>query len=652
MMLGRARTRVVLTASETHADGSVATSRFVDEHGVAWTPIPAGTVRGAGVGAGGDGHVAPHARRPGRARAPDASPRSRAWSRSASIRGGWWFQRGWTDTGAPLHETIRVSYSKLSTLENCELQYVLSAELGLGGLVGYQAWVGKTVHKIIEDCENGTVETHARRSCRPRSTNAGARRSSRRRPSRRRGSASPRTGCCRTGSAGSASIPATGTERGFEFEYDGATMQRLHRPDRAGPARVRHAHHRLQDRRHVQRARRRTRACSSASTTSPRRRREDLKEVGADHGRRARVPEGHYRTGEIEMREWEVGSGEREAEYQQRMRERLSVADRRAAAGWMRRSGTGRTRRPTASSATSRRSARCTRRAHRCSRRTVDRDGSRTYPPEIVAVMGGREPTEEQWTRDLVAARAVRAGRRRGLGQDVGDGRARRVPGARRDRAARRPTRQVCLPGNVLCLTFTNKATENLQQRIRRALAELDLAEGEEPEIMNYHGFAAKLLDRYGMLAGIEPDQRVLSPGATHRAVRARHGPDDVRAREDRDARAGVIDNILAARRPGVEPSAHARGDHRVQRGAAGAVEGASLGPRVPRGAGADRARERRGDLPAAEARPGRDRLRRPDLARAARWSRSTRRWRPSTGNGSAPCCSTSTRTPTSPRPS
>ncbi len=29
---------------------------------------------------------------------------------------------------------------------------------------------------------------------------------------------------------------------------------------------------------------------------------------------------------------------------------------------------------------------------------------------------------------------------------------------------------------------------------------------------MNYHGFAAKLLDRYGMLAGIEPDQRVLSP--------------------------------------------------------------------------------------------------------------------------------------------
>ncbi len=135
----------------------------------------------------------------------------------------------------------------------------------------------------------------------------------------------------------------------------------------------------------------------------------------------------------------------------------------------------------------------------------------RAYPPEIVAVMGGREPTEEQWRAiswplepfvlvagagsgktSVMAARVVylalaATGR---LGDET--------PGV--------------LPGNVLCLTFTNKATENLQQRIRRALAELDLAEGEEPEIMNYHGFAAKLFDRYGMLAGIEPDQRVLSP--------------------------------------------------------------------------------------------------------------------------------------------
>ena len=86
------------------------------------------------------------------------------------------------------------------------------------------------------------------------------------------------------------------------------------------------------------------------------------------------------------------------------------------------------------------------------------------------------------------------------------------------------------LPGNVLCLTFTNKATENLQQRVRRALAGLDLPDGEEPEITNYHGFAAQLLDRHGVLIGIEPNQRVLTP-RSGRALRPRARPHDVRGR-------------------------------------------------------------------------------------------------------------------------
>jgi DNA helicase-2/ATP-dependent DNA helicase PcrA len=64
----------------------------------------------------------------------------------------------------------------------------------------------------------------------------------------------------------------------------------------------------------------------------------------------------------------------------------------------------------------------------------------------------------------------------------------------------------------VLCLTFTNKATENLVFRIRKALSTLQLEEGEEPEVTNYHGFAQQLLERYGMLDGIEPGQRVLTP--------------------------------------------------------------------------------------------------------------------------------------------
>jgi DNA helicase-2/ATP-dependent DNA helicase PcrA len=66
------------------------------------------------------------------------------------------------------------------------------------------------------------------------------------------------------------------------------------------------------------------------------------------------------------------------------------------------------------------------------------------------------------------------------------------------------------MPGNVLCLTFTNKATENLMIRIRRALRTLDLEEGEEPQILNYHAFAAEVLERHGMLIGLEPGVRVL----------------------------------------------------------------------------------------------------------------------------------------------
>jgi DNA helicase-2/ATP-dependent DNA helicase PcrA len=67
------------------------------------------------------------------------------------------------------------------------------------------------------------------------------------------------------------------------------------------------------------------------------------------------------------------------------------------------------------------------------------------------------------------------------------------------------------MPGNLLCLTFTNKATENLLSRVRGALWPLDLPEGEEPEVLNYHAFAAHVLERHGLLIGVEPGQRVLT---------------------------------------------------------------------------------------------------------------------------------------------
>jgi DNA helicase-2/ATP-dependent DNA helicase PcrA len=135
---------------------------------------------------------------------------------------------------------------------------------------------------------------------------------------------------------------------------------------------------------------------------------------------------------------------------------------------------------------------------------------AQTCPEEIRQVMGGADPTEEQWRAismplepyvivagagsgktSVIAARVVYLALV-ALGRAAAD-----HPGV--------------LPGNVLCLTFTNKATENLVFRVRKALAGLDLPEGEEPTIANYHGFAAQVLERHGLLAGIEPGQRILT---------------------------------------------------------------------------------------------------------------------------------------------
>ena len=132
-----------------------------------------------------------------------------------------------------------------------------------------------------------------------------------------------------------------------------------------------------------------------------------------------------------------------------------------------------------------------------------------THPPEIVEALGA-EPTPEQWRAISMPLEpsVVVAG--------AGSGKT-SVMAARVVYLALAAMGRVeaghagVLPGNVLCLTFTNKATENLSLRVRRALRALDLDEGEEPTILNYHGFAAEIIERHGLLAGIEPGQRILS---------------------------------------------------------------------------------------------------------------------------------------------
>jgi DNA helicase II / ATP-dependent DNA helicase PcrA len=131
-------------------------------------------------------------------------------------------------------------------------------------------------------------------------------------------------------------------------------------------------------------------------------------------------------------------------------------------------------------------------------------------PAEIVAAMGA-PPTDEQWAAISMPLQPYVLVAGAGSGKtSVMAARVVYLALAALDRIQPDHNPGV-LPGNVLCLTFTVKATENLRLRVRRALAGVDLSEGEEPEILNYHAMAAQVLDRYGILGGIETGRRVLS---------------------------------------------------------------------------------------------------------------------------------------------
>ena len=166
MVLARARRDVVLTATDRQEDPSLsARSRFVEEAGAKWerlsrTGAAGAPLSSAEAAAAWRRTLAGGAENPETEAAPGPAARLAALDGLAALGvdpSAWWFQRGWTDTGRPLHETVRVSFSRLDTLENCELQYVLNEELGLGSQSGYHAWVGHLVHALVEEYENGDL---------------------------------------------------------------------------------------------------------------------------------------------------------------------------------------------------------------------------------------------------------------------------------------------------------------------------------------------------------------------------------------------------------------------------------------------------------------------------------------------------------------
>lgn len=231
MVTARAKRRVVLTCADVHPhDERSARSRFVDAS--SWAPAPWGPfddpVSTREAAAAWRSHLADEAREP--------------FQRLAALDGlvaldvdahRWWFQRDWTDTGRPLHETIRVSYSRLSNLEACELMHVLGDELGLGKPGGYHAWVGKTVHSILEQAEKGEIPKEPRalvealdRRWRDQEFPSMA--------VSRAFYALAHDHMLRNWFENYAERPAAGIERFFEFEFEGATV--IGYIDRIGPA--------------------------------------------------------------------------------------------------------------------------------------------------------------------------------------------------------------------------------------------------------------------------------------------------------------------------------------------------------------------------------------------------------------------------------
>jgi superfamily I DNA/RNA helicase/RecB family exonuclease len=322
LVLGRARRRVVLMASRAHADEASTGSRFVDELGIKWIPVPD------------PGLAEPVSVREAAAtwRRTLADPAVPAVERLAALDGlvtlgvdpaRWWFQHDWTDTGRSLHEHLRASYSKLDTLANCDLQYVLGHELGLGRPVGYHAWVGSLVHGLIEACEKGEIprsldalQAEVDRRWRPQEFPAAAVSEAWRKLAKDRMLPNwyERYGL----------YPAAATESGFEFDYDGTTI--VGYIDRIGPDPSGFPGMRITDYKtgSADRAPKANESLQLGIYYLAVLEAEELGEYQPVSGVELSYLKGHWRTGEVEIREWSVGFGEREEAYQNAMRDRLS----------------------------------------------------------------------------------------------------------------------------------------------------------------------------------------------------------------------------------------------------------------------------------------------------------------------------------------
>ena len=157
LAVSRARRRTILFASRsTSARNPRTPSRFASRLGLQWMQPPevppAASLRSMEAGL---------RRRlaDGRARPGERIAALAVLSRVGADPARWWGGRDWT-TGTPLYaedEELRTSYSRLSSLENCALQYLYATEMGLDPDETYQMWMGSMVHRIIDRCQRGEI---------------------------------------------------------------------------------------------------------------------------------------------------------------------------------------------------------------------------------------------------------------------------------------------------------------------------------------------------------------------------------------------------------------------------------------------------------------------------------------------------------------
>ncbi|MBA3349822.1 MAG: ATP-dependent helicase [Actinobacteria bacterium] len=90
---------------------------------------------------------------------------------SAAHPSEWWWRWDWTEGGVPIRAQqadaddlapgkLRTSYSRISTYDNCGLQYLLSVVLGLDPESSHNMAFGSWIHKVFEECETGGIKNH------------------------------------------------------------------------------------------------------------------------------------------------------------------------------------------------------------------------------------------------------------------------------------------------------------------------------------------------------------------------------------------------------------------------------------------------------------------------------------------------------------